>query len=171
MNLVKKIEQIEYISCSIIAAIIVCLDQISKSAIKNLLSGDETRFIPINKILNLVLSFNYGVSFGLFNKPNTSKWIITIIAILIIFGLAVFMIYCSKLHRIGCSFMIGGAIGNIIDRIHYGAVVDFIDFHWHNWHYPSFNIADTFIVIGAFLLLIPENKKARTDVAIEIHKS
>ena len=133
---------------------IVFLDQITKSWAKN--------SIPFNTnyvFFSLTLSFNYGISFGILNKPDQQQIILIIIAICIIFSLIFSLIKMqnkSTLLIIAFSFIIGGAISNVIDRLVYGAVIDFLDFHYGKYFFPIFNIADIAICCGVGLLIMKE---------------
>ena len=114
------------------------------------------RIIYINEYFNLVLTWNNGISFGLFN--NDSKFNALVISAIGI-GIVLFLIGLlsraeTKKLKIGLGLIIGGAIGNIIDRGIYGAVMDFLDIHIGNYHWPAFNIADSCITIGAIILVI-----------------
>lgn len=112
--------------------------------------------IEITSFFNLVMVWNYGVSFGLFN--NVGDWgpsILTIITACLIAGFFIWLLYAdSKLQLLAITFVVGGGIGNLIDRIRFDAVIDFLDFHIASYHWPAFNIADCTIVIGIFLLII-----------------
>lgn len=134
---------------------IVFLDQITKSwAIKTLYHS-----IQITSFFSLTLSFNYGISFGILNKPDQQQIILIIIAICIIFSLIFSLIKMqnkSTLLIIAFSFIIGGAISNVIDRLVYGAVIDFLDFHYGKYFFPIFNIADIAICCGVGLLIMKE---------------
>ena len=113
-------------------------------------SGEE-----INSWLNLVLVYNSGVSFGLFGGKTVPPWVFAAISLGAVVILAV-MIYReeSGVMALGLGAITGGALGNVIDRIVHGAVVDFIDVHWQDWHWPAFNIADSAITLGVIVLLI-----------------
>ena len=131
---------------------IIALDQVTKLAI---LGRDVVDIYPemeITSFLNLVLVQNKGISFGLFSRYEVG-WLISILTIGIV---VVLFIWMRKLERailaLPFSLIIGGAIGNLIDRLNYGFVVDFIDFHFFGWHWPAFNIADACITIGVVLL-------------------
>ncbi|MAP33474.1 MAG: signal peptidase II [Rickettsiales bacterium] len=133
---------------------IVALDQVTKLAI---LGRDVVDIYPemeITSFLNLVLVQNKGISFGLFSRYEVG-WLISILTIGIV---VVLFIWMRKLERailaLPFSLIIGGAIGNLIDRLNYGFVVDFIDFHFFGWHWPAFNIADSAITVGVIFLLI-----------------
>ena len=133
---------------------VVALDQVTKLAI---LGRDVVDIYPemeITSFLNLVLVQNKGISFGLFSRYEIG-WLISILTIGIV---VVLFIWMRKLERailaLPFSLIIGGAIGNLIDRLNYGFVVDFIDFHFFGWHWPAFNIADSAITVGVIFLLI-----------------
>ena len=133
---------------------IVALDQVTKLAI---LGRDVVDIYPemeFTSFLNLVLVQNKGISFGLFSRYEVG-WLISILTIGIV---VVLFIWMRKLERailaLPFSLIIGGAIGNLIDRLNYGFVVDFIDFHFFGWHWPAFNIADSAITVGVIFLLI-----------------
>jgi len=108
--------------------------------------------LEILPFFNLTMVWNHGVSFGMFQ--NSSIWPLTIAAI-VISGL--FSVWLAKskswVETISLSMIIGGALGNVIDRLHFGAVADFIDLHYAGWHYPAFNLADSFITVGIVILV------------------
>ncbi len=112
--------------------------------------------MEVTWFLNFVFVWNYGISFGLFSEYSDTAGDLFIIFAGI---LCVFLFYKqmqSITYRMFLSYsmIIGGACGNIYDRYYYGAVFDFIDFHYKNWHYPAFNFADSFILIGLIILVI-----------------
>ena len=133
----------------------IIADQFSKLLIIEYLMIPP-RIIYINEYFNLVLTWNNGISFGLFNNDNKfNALVISVIGI----GIVLFLIGLlsraeTKKLKIGLGLIIGGAIGNIIDRGIYGAVMDFLDIHIGNYHWPAFNIADSCITIGAIILVI-----------------
>ncbi len=112
--------------------------------------------MEILPFLNLRLACNRGISFSLFSADSqTGVWMLVGLASVITLVL-LYMLWraTSTLERIALGLALGGAIGNIHDRIRYGAVVDFLDFHYQGYSFPTFNIADTAISIGVGLLLI-----------------
>ncbi len=117
----------------------------------------------ITKFFNIVLVWNTGVSFSMFaNTGIIGRWFLVVMAIII----ACYIIYLmvkeqNNFIKICYSLIIGGAIGNIFDRIRYGAVVDFLDVYIDTYHWPAFNIADSFICIGVFLLIIYNIKNGK----------
>jgi signal peptidase II len=137
-----------------LAATVVVLDQLSKWAIMGLMR--PPRVIEITPFFNLVVGWNRGVSFGLFNNDSPlNAWVLVLVALVIV---VVLMIWLSKTDRlpivVGLGLVIGGAIGNVIDRLRFGAVFDYLDFHAFGFHWPAFNVADSAITVGAILLVV-----------------
>lgn len=119
--------------------------------------------ITITSFFDLVLVWNHGVSFGMFNAP--SRWNVYILST---FALGVSCLLLkwlwkaqNNLLRFGFSFIIAGAIGNVLDRLRFSAVVDFLHFHWGSYAFPTFNVADTVITLGAGLVLIDNFRNLR----------
>lgn len=141
-----------------VAAAVVVLDQISKLAVLTHFAGDGlddgTRVTPF---FNLVLAFNRGVSFGLFNAEyggRNALWF-SLVAGVIVVGLVWWLSRAaSGLFAVAIGLIVGGAVGNVIDRIRFGQVVDFLDFHLGSWHWPAFNLADSAICLGVAALLL-----------------
>lgn len=113
--------------------------------------------IEITSFFNIVLVWNFGVSFGMFNDGvgSATQTLLLSIMTLTITGVIVYMLKTAqnKVAALAYSLVIGGALGNLIDRWLYGAVVDFLDFHAAGWHWPAFNVADSLIFIGVLLLV------------------
>lgn len=140
----------------LIIALILVLDQLSKNWVL-LAYGEISRSIAeVTPFFNLVMVWNRGVSFGMFSDhPNWMPTILTVVAVAITGFLFTWMWKEKKQFTIiALALVIGGAIGNVVDRIRFGAVVDFLDFHAFGYHWPAFNIADAAIFIGVVLLLI-----------------
>lgn len=111
------------------------------------------RVIPVTGFFNLVLGRNTGVSFGLFG--NAPPWMLMTFALAIAGGLLVWMKRAeSRLTATSLGLIVGGALGNLLDRLRHGGVTDFLDFHLAAYHWPAFNLADAAIVGGVGLLLI-----------------
>ncbi len=138
-----------------LAAITIFLDQLTKIwALAEL--WDPPRFHEVTGFFNLVMVWNRGVSFGMFGGlGEIGPWILSALATAIAIGLSVWLWRAdTRLIGTALGLIIGGAIGNVIDRIRFGAVVDFLDVHAFGYHWPAFNIADSAITIGVGLLLI-----------------
>ena len=132
--------------------IIFLLDRATKLIIINNFS-DQAHYV--NKFINLDLIWNNGIGFGLlsFNNPLFYNSITFLIGMIIIF--LIYVSFTSLYQdRLAFSIIIGGAIGNIYDRLTYKAVPDFIDIHYENFHWFVFNVADIFITLGIIILLI-----------------
>jgi signal peptidase II len=135
-----------------IAGLVVVLDQLTKWAILIWLE----RAMVLTPFFNLVLVWNRGVSFGMFDSESrVGPWVLSGLAF------AVVVLLLGWLRRVddpltatGLGLIIGGAIGNVIDRVRFGAVIDFLDFHALGWHWPAFNVADSAICVGALLLVV-----------------
>ena len=144
-----------------IATIILLLDQLSKwSALSNLQLGIPEPVLPF---MNWLLLFNPGAAFSfLAHGSGWQRWFFTIVGLVACIYI-VWLLRKSQNDKMLCvalSLILGGALGNVLDRIMYGAVVDFIDLHYANWHWPAFNIADSAICIGAALILWGELRKS-----------
>lgn len=129
------------------------LDQATKlSALAALGRGDIYAVLPI---FNLRLSFNEGISFSLFTETFTGRpLLLAAITLLMTALLGVLLVRSTtRLEAVALGLIIGGALGNVLDRLRIGAVVDFLDFHVWGFHWPAFNLADSAIVIGAGALI------------------
>lgn len=139
-----------------VAAIIAVADQLTKAWILRLFAGHEgVPVITVAPFFNLVLTGNRGVSFGLFNNGAAANIaIFTALATVIVVGLLLWLRRATTLPlQLGIGLVIGGAIGNVVDRVLRGAVVDFLDFHIGDWHWFAFNLADAAICLGVVALL------------------
>ncbi|MBI3900129.1 MAG: lipoprotein signal peptidase [Gammaproteobacteria bacterium] len=139
-----------------ISAAIIVFDQLSKwVALKYLLRHAEVAVAPF---LNLTLVFNRGAAFGFLNSAegwqNVFFVVIALVATAIIFYLLNRLSAAERSVAIGLSLILGGALGNLIDRFIHGHVIDFIDIYYKTWHWPAFNVADSAITIGAALLIL-----------------
>ena len=139
----------------LLISIIFFLDRYSKNLILNLLENEKYLFI--NNYLNLNLVFNTGIGFGLLSLNYGIYYNMLTIFIFLIILILIYLMFKSKTsEKIFFSFIIGGAIGNLYDRIIYKAVPDFIDFHIKDFHWFTFNIADIFISLGIIFMIINE---------------
>ena len=138
-----------------IAAVVLVADQIVKAWILSWL-GPAPVAVALTPFVNLVSVWNYGISFGLFNTGSAAAaYLFVVLALAIASALVVWLKRTDRrLIAAALGLIIGGAIGNIVDRLRFGAVYDFLDFHVLGWHWPAFNVADTGVSIGVALLLI-----------------
>ncbi len=140
----------------VIISVVAISDQISKYYILSLFE-DSTHSIDVLSFFKLTLVYNEGVSFGMFNNLSYGRAILTLMAC-IITAFVTYWLFTAKEKGVilALSLIIGGAIGNIIDRIRLGHVVDFLDFYIGSYHWPAFNIADSAIFIGVAYLCIEQ---------------
>ncbi|MEZ5648218.1 MAG: signal peptidase II [Alphaproteobacteria bacterium] len=138
-----------------VAGAILALDQVSKWLILDYFQT-RPRVIPLAPFLNLVLVFNPGISFGLFNNYNIlGPYAFILASVLIVGGLGVWAVKTVESPtRILLALIIGGALGNVLDRIRFGAVIDFLDLYSFGYHWPAFNMADSAITIGVLGLIL-----------------
>ena len=137
---------------SLIAATVLA-DQLSKVAALSLLSQGTA--VPVLPGFNLALGFNEGASFGMMGGVMAGKPLLMATltgALALVFA---FMALRAQhpLERAGFALVVGGALGNILDRMRQGAVTDFLDLYWRDWHWPTFNVADIAITLGAVLII------------------
>jgi signal peptidase II len=137
---------------------LIAIDQISKAVVRSVVPLYETRPL-VNGVVDLVHVRNEGVAFGLLNNLNLRyKWTITTaLAMAALIGIAYYANHVrreERFARIGLSMILGGAIGNLIDRAVSGYVLDFVDVYYGTWHFWAFNVADASITIGAILVFI-----------------
>ena len=141
-----------------ISLAVVALDRASKSAIERLTPESHLRPL-INGFLNLVHTHNPGIAFSLL-ADSPSKWQ-TALLVTGAAGVTAFLCWVlasgragSSRSQVALSLILGGAAGNLADRLIHGGVIDFIDVHWRSHHWPAFNVADSAITIGALLLAV-----------------
>lgn len=146
----------------VLAALTLGLDQLTKLAVVNTMALGQS--IAVTDFLNLVYVLNTGAAFSfLADAGGWQKWFFTGLALLVVLLLAWMITRApkQKIFATGASLIIGGAIGNVIDRLTIGAVVDFIDLYWRSWHWPAFNLADSAICLGAALLIVDELRRVK----------
>ncbi len=152
------------------------IDQLTKWWFIGYLKAIPTRMVEVNDYLNIVYVWNYGVSFGMFSDHNqNANQFFVIFNIIVILYLFYLLLSSNNIRNfLGFNLIIGGAIGNLYDRIVRGAVFDFIDIHYDGMHFAVFNIADSFISIGAMVLIYDFYKSRQSDIidpiAIEADK-
>lgn len=145
-----------------LAVAIILIDQLTKITIEQRFDFGDV--LPVTSFFNLILTYNKGAAFSFL--ASASGWqgnVFTTIAIVA----SAFILYLlarhgnQRLFSLALAMILGGAIGNVIDRFAYGHVIDFLDFHWRGWHWPTFNVADSAIVGGAGLLILDELLRVR----------
>lgn len=151
-NLLKKSSR-PVLALSIILAVFI-LDQYSKQYVFSYFQENQVPFVKLTDFFNITIAFNKGIAFSLFSRENYSNYIFLSLAIIVTIIISYLLVKSPyKIELISYSLIIGGAIGNIVDRWRNGAVLDFIELHISQYYWPAFNIADSAICIGAFLLL------------------
>ncbi|MBK5968638.1 signal peptidase II [Thiorhodovibrio winogradskyi] len=148
-----------------LTATVILLDQLTKWLAERLLPLHEP--VALMPMLNLTLMHNEGAAFSLLaDAGGWQRWLFAAFALLVTIVLVVWLLRLDARERMtaaALALLIGGAVGNLIDRLRTGRVVDFIDVYYGDWHWPAFNIADSAITIGVALLLI-ETLRAGKDV-------
>lgn len=139
------------IFCFLILKVAI-IDQVTKQIVIEYFRHTKEHHI-ILPFINIIEAYNHGISFGMFSDSNYSNILFSILATII--SLVCFIIFLKDntfVHAVSFGFIIGGAIGNLIDRYNIGAVFDFIDFHIGDWHFATFNFADAGIVTGVIII-------------------
>ncbi|MGB2817157.1 MAG: signal peptidase II [Burkholderiaceae bacterium] len=145
-----------------VAALVVLIDQFTKNLVERTFDYGDVK--AVTGFFNLVLTYNKGAAFSFL--ASASGWqahFLTMVGI----AASIFILYLlgrhgnQRLFSLALALILGGAIGNVIDRIAYGHVIDFLDFHAGGWHWPAFNVADSAIVGGAMLLVLDELLRVR----------
>lgn len=136
--------------------LVIAFDQVSKIiAVKYLFHKPAVEILPF---FNFSLAFNTGSAFGFLHSASGWQNMFFITVTVIVSAVIVYMISKlgpeNKSEVIGLMLVLGGALGNVIDRIRLHKVVDFLDFYVNNWHWPTFNIADSAITVGAIILIL-----------------
>lgn len=149
----------------ILASVVLVVDLVTKRWVESVLFFGEQ--IPLTSFFNLVLAYNAGAAFSfLSDADGWQRWFFSIIAA----GASALIIYMLRKHAddklfcIALSLILGGALGNLWDRIALGHVVDFLDFYVGVYHWPAFNVADSAIFLGAMLLIVDSFRRKEPDI-------
>ncbi len=142
----------------IISIILLCIDQISKLLVVNLLTKTDSITI-IKNFFYLTYINNDGAAFSILVGQRIFLILIAVLVIVMLIRYIKKNNIQNKLELVSLALIIGGSLGNLMDRVVRGYVIDFLDFKLFNYNFPIFNLADTFIVIGVFLLLLKEIRK------------
>jgi signal peptidase II len=144
----------------LLAGIVIVLHQLAQTWVYDLIEAHGGH-IDVLPFFTLVKVWNRGVSFGMLNDLTHGQWLLSALAITITFILLRWLWKATdKLTTAALGLVVGGAVGNTIDRLRHGAVADYLDFHAFGYHWPAFNMTDTAIFIGVILLVNPFQKKA-----------
>ena len=145
-----------------LAVLVLVIDQLTKWLIVGQFAMGDSR--TVTGFFNLVRAHNTGAAFSfLASAGGWQRWFFTGIGVVA----TLFMVWMlrshpgQKLFSLAIALILGGAVGNVVDRLLHGYVVDFLDFYWGSWHFPAFNIADTAITLGAGLLILDEILRVR----------
>ena len=152
----KNIKNFFYISL-IIPIFIFILDRISKIYVINLSKSASDKELFSSKFLNITLIWNEGIAFGLFSFNQDYFYnLLTLIILFVVFFVLMMAIKNKGNQKYALLMILGGAIGNLYDRVFFKAVPDFIDFHIGEFHWFVFNVADIFICLGVFFMILSE---------------
>jgi signal peptidase II len=137
-----------------LSAVVILLDQLSKFLVFRVLMATQTE-MTVLPVFSLVKRYNTGISFSILASDHAmAPWLLSLLATVIAFGLLIWLSQTAeRLPAIGLALVIGGALGNVIDRVREGAVMDFLLFHYQTLAWPAFNLADSAITIGVALLI------------------
>lgn len=139
-----------------LSLLVILIDQLSKYMVLHALTLYQST--PVFPFFNLRLLHNTGASFGFLSpQPRLAFWLFSTIAVVMSAIILVWLYRLPRAHRstaCALSLVLGGAVGNLIDRFVHGHVIDFLDFYYQSWHFPAFNIADSAIFVGAVLLCL-----------------
>ena len=143
----------------ILALAVIILDQLTKQLILTQLVAP----IAVTGFFNLVLVWNRGISFGMLGRlGDHGPWLLVGFALIV--GIVLLLLLAREqrwLSRLAFGLVLGGAVGNAVDRLRFGAVIDFLDVHALGYHWPAFNVADSAIVVGAGLLVLDGLRSGR----------
>lgn len=163
MERVATMKGVQWRLVVLLAIIVFALDQETKSLVVGAMGlYESTPLIP--GFFSLTLTFNKGVAFG-FLSALADPWrllllgLMTVGALAVVFYLLIKDYATDRFGQIALSLVIGGALGNVFDRVRFGYVIDFLDFFLGDYHYPAFNLADSSICIGALLIIIRWNRR------------
>lgn len=164
MNIIEFFKQKRLFLLGVAIAILVAFfDILTKRIIFSIIENHDVKYnnmifyIHVTDFFNLVRVWNKGVSFGMFNNFEYSKILFSVIVSVIVLVLLLWLYRNKEIYlSIAIGLIIGGALGNLCDRIKYGAVADFLDFHIDKYHWPAFNLADSCVFIGVAMLILED---------------
>jgi signal peptidase II len=147
-----------------ITALAIVIDQLTKLWIVRNVTND----IFVLPVLNIIHTVNYGAAWSMFeNWGGSQRWLLSALAVVVSIAIGVWLRRLTfARHRLligGLSLILGGALGNVIDRLRLGHVIDFIQVHWGNSYFPAFNVADSAISVGAVLVILDSFLESRRE--------
>jgi signal peptidase II len=150
-----------------IAALVVTVDQVTKTMVDRLMELHESREV-IAGLLHLTYVRNRGAAFGVLSDAELpyQAWLFAAVSVLALAAIGVYawrLPAASRLPRLALALIIGGALGNLIDRVRLGYVIDYVDVYWGRHHWPAFNVADSCITIGVVLLVADMLRHPRSE--------
>jgi len=148
----------KYLWIAIVVLSIVLLDQVTKLWVAASMRLHQSTPV-IDGFFNLTYVRNTGAAFSMFADHAAGFRVpffvvASLVAVAVILSFVRHIPASQKLALAGCAFVLGGAVDNLIDRLAYGEVIDFLDVYWRDWHWPAFNVADSFITVGVIVLLL-----------------
>jgi signal peptidase II len=154
-----------------IGALVVALDQATKAVVDRFMGLHETREV-IDGLVRLTYVRNRGAAFGVLSDAELpyQAFLFAAVSLLALFAIGVYawrLPAHSRLPRLALALIIGGALGNLIDRVRLGYVIDFVDVYWRTHHWPAFNVADSCISIGVCLLVVDMLRAPRAETAAQ----
>ena len=157
IHVLIKVKVYKFLVNSLFVLILFCIDRFSKIYVIELAKKTEITEVYLTSFLNSYLVWNTGIAFGLFSLSNELIYNLFTILIVLINLIIIYLITITKdFRKYFFLLILGGSFGNLFDRLYYGSVPDFIDFHIGNFHWFIFNIADIFITIGVICLILAE---------------
>jgi signal peptidase II len=149
-----------------LAIVAIVLDQVTKLWIVDSIAvGDSVHILPV---LNIIHTYNPGAAWSMFaNAGGAQRWVFSalavVVSVMLVFWLRRLTLSTQRLLITGLTLILGGAIGNVLDRLRLGHVVDFVQVHWNNSYFPAFNIADSAISIGAVFVVLDALREAQRE--------
>jgi signal peptidase II len=151
----------------LIILLVAVFDQLTKAVVVGSLhEGELIRIVP--SYFNLTLTYNRGAAFGILSNysDGTRQLLLagtTILALSAVMFFLYYDYYHDRIAQVALAMIVGGALGNVIDRVRIGEVVDFLDFYYQSYHWPAFNVADSAICLGVFILLLRRPARAHSE--------
>ena len=157
IHVLTKVDVYKFLLNFIFVFILFCIDRFSKIYVIELVEKTEVSEIYLTSLLNIYLVWNTGIAFGLFSFSNEITYHLFTALIILINLIIIYLIIVTKdFRKYFFLLILGGSFGNLFDRLYYGSVPDFVDFHIGNFHWFIFNIADIFITMGVICLILAE---------------